>query len=361
LYFLRYEMKKYHLKVKIMITRCIILIALISLFYFSCDLITPEPGDVSFRISQHILPGYFVTAISFDSKGTAWIGTFKQGLIRYDGSPTIYDSNNSLFSASTVIFDIAVDRNDNIWIGTNEGLIKFDGKNFTVYNTSNSQLAEDAVWAIAVDRSNSIWLASCRFRRGGLMKFDGSVWKLFTPENSLLPDNSIADVTVDRNDNIWVSVNASLHNSRIVRINGDAWEVYGDTEIGFSPYYFMPGNLALDTYNNLYISIDYGLSSMWDPNRPGIVAYTNEKWRVIYPSNNEENIAGYVLKIGTDLSGNLWAGIRGDKGIFIAVYNGNKWKYHIPEPPIEGIYEIKADKSNTVWLGSADGIYLIQH
>jgi ligand-binding sensor domain-containing protein len=343
-----------------MINRLIIFVLLITLLWISCDLISPEPSDVSLRISQHILQGYFVTAISFDSKGTAWIGTFKQGMIRYDGTSTVYNSQNSILPDSVVIWSIEVDRNDNIWLGTNAGLIKYDRKKFTVYNTTNSQLAENIVWAIAVDRSNTLWLASCRFRLGGLMKFDGTNWTLFTPENSPLPSNSITDIAIDGKDNIWVSVNTTLNNSRIIQIEGDTWTLYDDNNIGFSPYNFLPGNLTIDRYNNIYASIDYMLSSYWDPSRPNIIVYDNTKWTILKPVDGNGNPLGYVRKIGTDLSGNLWAGLWGREDITIAVYNGDKWIHNSPGSPIDGIHEIKTDRSNTVWLGTADGVYLVR-
>lgn len=59
--------------------------AILSLVFFSnltvCisydSNITSPRRDVAIEISDHILAGYFVTAISFSSKQTAWIGTFK--------------------------------------------------------------------------------------------------------------------------------------------------------------------------------------------------------------------------------------------------------------------------------------------
>lgn len=46
--------------------------------FVSCDdNLTSSHGIAEIEISEHVLPDYFVTAISFDSKGTAWIGTYK--------------------------------------------------------------------------------------------------------------------------------------------------------------------------------------------------------------------------------------------------------------------------------------------
>ena len=73
---------------------------------------------------QKILDGYVVQAIDFDSKGNVWIGTFNQGLVRYNAKETvIFNSDNSAISKDFVIWDIAVDKNDNVWIGySGEGL-----------------------------------------------------------------------------------------------------------------------------------------------------------------------------------------------------------------------------------------------
>ena len=43
--------------------------------------------------NQKILEGYSVWAIAFDNSGNAWIGTYKQGLIKYNSNETvIYNS-----------------------------------------------------------------------------------------------------------------------------------------------------------------------------------------------------------------------------------------------------------------------------
>lgn len=201
----------------------ILFIILLPLIYISCEkeATSPNSRNVSIEVSDHLLPGYFAGSISFDDKGTAWIGTFKQGLIEYDGKATHYNSENSTLPDSIVISDIAVDKNDNIWIGSNAGLIKYDKKEFTLYNTSNSPLAEDLVCSVAIDDDNILWFASCRFRQGGLMKFDGENWTLYTPENSELPYNSVRDVIVDGRNNKWIAVSEVVGNGCIIKITDD--------------------------------------------------------------------------------------------------------------------------------------------
>lgn len=61
-------------------------IFLVLMLFPSCEKFSdnPEiiraPGNPNTNFDQHILEGYFVKSIAFDSEGNAWIGTFKQGL-----------------------------------------------------------------------------------------------------------------------------------------------------------------------------------------------------------------------------------------------------------------------------------------
>jgi ligand-binding sensor domain-containing protein len=322
----------------------ILSIILLSCIYFSCGKETTSPNfsNVSIQISDHILQSYFVTSIAFDSKENAWIGTFKQGLIKYDGNTTYYNSKNSTLPDSIVMWDISVDKNDNIWIGSDAGLIKYDKMDFTLYNTSNSPLAEDVVWSIAIDDNNILWFASCRFRQGGLMKFDGENWTLYTPENSELPSNSVRDVIVDNRNNKWVAMSEVVDNGCIIKITGDNWIIFDKEDIGFIPYYF--GNLVVDIENNVYASLDYGLSSLWDMTRPNIIKYNDKNWTIINPVDENGESLGYVGKINIDLLGHIWASLHGREGFVLSVYNGNEWIYNNSDIPIDWISEIAIDK-----------------
>ena len=107
-----------------------LLVSLIVISQFlsiSCSNEITSP-DMNFELSDHILGEYFVTSIAFDSKDAAWIGTFKHGLIKYDGTVTHFDKSNSILPDSLIIRTIAVDNNDVVWIGSNKGLIKYENE-----------------------------------------------------------------------------------------------------------------------------------------------------------------------------------------------------------------------------------------
>ena len=90
----------------------------------SCRKQNDSPDALNTNFNHKILDGYFVTAIAFDHLGNAWIGTFKQGLIKYgaDGI-VVYNSTNSIISATAVINEIAIDSKNNVWIGENVSIM----------------------------------------------------------------------------------------------------------------------------------------------------------------------------------------------------------------------------------------------
>jgi len=329
-------------------------------FFFSCGqrATSPYSDDVSIQVSDHILNRFFVQSIAFDSKGIAWIGTFKQGLISYGATTKYYNSLNSPIPDSCVIRDIAIDKNDNVWLVSNAGLIKFDGEGFNIYNTTNSPLAEDVVWSIAVDDDNVLWLASCRFRQGGLMKFDGENWTLYTPENSKLPSNLVRDVIVDNKNNVWIAMSEVINDGCIIKITDSHWTIFNKQDFGFDPYYF--GYLAVDRDDNIYVSLDYGFSSLWDITRPNILKYDGENWVINNPVDEKGESLGYVGNVNIDLSGKIWASLHGREGFSLSFYDGIKWISNRSDIPVSYFSKIAIDNDNTVWVGTGNGIYLIQ-
>lgn len=330
---------------------------LTQLLTLSCSDAIDSPLN-NIHLSEHILNNYFVTTIAFDSQGTAWVGTFEQGLIKYDGSISIYDKTNSALPEGMIIWDIAIDRGDNVWLASNKGLIKYDHFRFNLFNKKNSPMVvTDNVFTLAVTDDNIVWFSSCIFREGGIMNYDGVNWNTFTPQNSLLPGSLINDIAIDRQNNKWMTVNEGVTNCSIVRISGSYFHVFGEKEIGFKPYYF--GHIVSGLDNRIYANIDYTLSSSMNTNRPNIITYDGNGWKEIKTVDSNGNSLGLVDEIAVDLSGNLWAATS-KKGL--AVYNGNQWLYDVEMFSIRsGIFDIAVDHHNNIWVASGEGVYIIKH
>ena len=332
----------------------------IMMVFFSCekvqeypDLIsditevTRIPGDPNTNFETHILEGYFVNSIAFDSKGNAWVGTFNQGLIKYNTNETIvYNSGNSSFPEDMVIWDVAVDKQDRVWIGS-KGIIEFDGNSFKLHNTQNSPIPEDFVYAIAIDSKDAIWFTSCRFRQGGIVKYNGDIWEVFTPENSELPVNLVHSIAIDQDDKVWLALGEKVGNSYLVKAYGNQWNTYSSDDIGFAPYYL--SQIAMNSHNEVCVAIDYSLSSSWYHLGPQVFVFNgNSSIQLMMDSTTS------VTAMTVDNEDNIWCITQ--EGF--AVYNWDRWMQNDTIFRENGSFEVVQAPDNTIWIGTGNGIYI---
>ena len=317
----------------------IIFISLISCKGLKDDNPTPLPSN----FDKQILDGYHITSIAFDNLGNAWIGTFKQGLIKYNSNQTIvYNSENSIISDET-IWDVAVDSKNNVWIGCN-GLIKYNGSEFVRFDSNNTPIPEDYVSTIAIDSKDNIWFSSSRFRQGGIVKYDGTNWTVYTPDNSELPVNFVKGIAIDKNDNVWLTLNETVNNSSLVKISGNKWTTYTNDDLEFEPYYL--GNIQINSKNKLCVAIDYSLSNIAIHNRAKVFIFDENSTQQLKIDNID------VRFIKVDNQDNIWCGIR--EGY--AVYDGKEWTINNSSFNETSVFAIEQASDNKIWIGTGNGI-----
>ena len=326
--------------------KTILVILTIGVCLISCEKTDQNPQPLQPDFNTQLLDGYFIKSIAFDNLGNAWIGTFKQGLIKYNLSETIvYNSDNSIISDTSVIYDIAVDSKNNIWIAC-EGLIKYDGTEFVRYNSENTPIPEGFIHSIAIDSKDNVWFSSSRYGQGGVVKYNNSNWTVFTPDNSELPVNLIQSITIDKNDNVWLALNEIVNDTYLLKISDDKWTTYTNTDLGFTPYYF--GNIQVNSKDQLCGAIDYSLSSMILNNGPQVFIFDgNSAEQLQY-----DNISN-IQFISVDKDDNIWCGVYGG----YAVYNGQNWIIDNETFKKEGVFTIEQSPNNKIWIGTGDGIY----
>jgi ligand-binding sensor domain-containing protein len=115
------------------------------------------------------LAGYSVLSIAQDKQGNMWFGT-SDGLSRFNGTTwTSYFTN-------TQVNAVAVDANGAVWAAltyqivndnrVSAGVAKFDGETWTTFNKTNSGLVDNTVLSIAIDADDNKWLGTM----GGITK-----------------------------------------------------------------------------------------------------------------------------------------------------------------------------------------------
>lgn len=181
-----------------------------------------------------------------DANGTIWAGGFEQGLLRYNRrfdrfdnialpfadkdiiqvtpisadsiwvhtwSSGIYAMHTSTLGLTPVkLFgkDVVrsraslVDRQDNIWIGSDEGLYRVSKDRQVDYYDS---LSNERVFAITEDQGGHIWIGTAK----GLNELDPTTGRLahYTAQTGL-PNDFIYSVEVDDRGDIWVSTNYGI-------------------------------------------------------------------------------------------------------------------------------------------------------
>ncbi len=136
---------------------------------------------------------------------------------------TIYNEINSLLPNNTIQC-LKVDRQNNLWIGTDWGLAKLEGNEWTIYNTSNSGLTDNSIRSIEVDEENIVWIGTTF---GGLFNFDGSIWTQFNTANSGIPNDFIRAIKVDSLGNKWIGTIEGL-----AKFDGNTWQTWTTANAG---------------------------------------------------------------------------------------------------------------------------------
>ena len=116
-----------------------------------------------------------VNSLLIDSKNNIWIGTWLDGLYKYDNkSKTISHfmpiPGNSKSISSNKITSIYEDSQKRIWVGTHSGgLNELDVvEGIFVHYTTHNGLPNDVVFGILEDDNNALWISTMK----GLVKFN---------------------------------------------------------------------------------------------------------------------------------------------------------------------------------------------
>ena len=108
-------------------------------------------------VDQAYNPNYIV-ALEVDADGSVWAGTWGGGLSHYDGKAWTNVTTKEGLPGNHV-FMLHRDRQDRIWIGTNNGLALKQGDSYKVMRTGDG-LFSNAVFSMTTTKDGSLWVGS---------------------------------------------------------------------------------------------------------------------------------------------------------------------------------------------------------
>ena len=247
----------------------------------------------------------------------------------YGQTFTNYTTLDGLASDNTNC--VAVDVNDNLWIGTQSGVSYYDRLNWTTHDqASDSGLVDNNITAITATTTGNIWVGTSF----GASVYDGSSWTGYTTVDGL-GNNQVKYIAEAPNGNIWFGTIMGVS-----VFDGSNWTNYGTNDgIPFGGV----DHIEVATNGNIWLSGSLGGAIEYDGNTFTVYTDTDGLF------NNK------VRAIEEDASGNKWIGTSDG----ITVYDANNQfsanhtrLFTLPAPDtLNPVEDVKVDSRGLVWAG----------
>lgn len=182
------------------------------------DILNEQRNQLThYGVNNAIKNATYIKCFYEDRIGAIWIGSRKQGLIRFDRKTNIatnfkHDPDNPNSINHNHIAAILEENDKSLWIGTFNGLNLIDIESGTikswehVENDLNS-LSGIQVYALCKDKNGGLWIGT----DNGLNYYDRlkDNFHHFTTADGL-PSNTIKGILNDEANNLWISTNRGL-------------------------------------------------------------------------------------------------------------------------------------------------------
>ncbi len=305
--------------------------------------------------------------------------TLKEGKVEpFKGFPS-QEEPDAAHVSHNILF-VYVDKQAQVWVGTDSGLALFDRRErWKVFKPSNG-LPGGRVFSILEDSAGAIWVGT---DEGGVSKFD-SASGIFKPQLDLR-EQGIYDVTSmlqSADGNYWFA------GYGLVEYNPQTQELarYSPYENNFPAHH--PVTLARGPGNSIYIgTVGEGLvrfeketgAEQWKiPNTPSQAGYSqivpaadgslyfieefwNEVDQFIPASDAWKTALSEDISIprAVDPNGNIYAGAWG--GLWIISPNGISQNLTSENGlPSDEIYAVAFDKHGNAWVGTGGGLVTLK-
>jgi len=236
--------------------------------------------------------GNNIVAIQNDLNGNIWIATLNDGIYRYrsDNTFTSETKVNDILRRGEPISSLAVDHENNLWIGTTDGVGIWNiGLEIGDRHTQANGIASNNIISMFVDRDGYVWFGS----QGGAKGFTRFNPKTGKYEILELGENlSPSSITQTDDGTIWLGTTSGVYAFRNDTISERISKQDG----------LLSDNIKLlqpDNRGSLYIGTNYGLNK-YDLSNGKIVAYTEQNGF----SGVEPNLNASVMSE----NGHLWFG-----------------------------------------------------
>ncbi len=359
----------------------------------------------------HSINSKLIRTMSEDKHGNLLFGTDGNGLSIFDTEKQKFyqlTSQNEASFQNTAIYDLYIDDNEKLWIGTyGEGvkILDLQQKGFEhvkIFGPDMPKSGKKSVLSLAEDHKGNIWIGT---DGSGLYKYNPTTdqYTAFLHDendNSTISSNVIKTLCVDHNGNIYAGTYSGGLNYINTKTNqiksylnipndstsipmNNIWYVMEDSDhriwlgtLGKGLSEFLPSSQTFKNNNkesglpgnisNNFVSkiIEGDSDILWIATEGGGVNKYNKqdgsyKWYLNSNSETPDIINNDVKDLYQDLDGNLWAMTNGgglnkynpDKDIFEKAFDNTK----LPS----SVVAMLEDNIGNYWVTSYSGLYKI--
>lgn len=323
------------------------------------------------------LPDLKVNCLLPAKNGELWVGT-DRGIARWNGTELTQSGVPASLSDAQVLA-LTVDRDANIWVGTNShGLLRLNTQGVSSLD-AGSYGTNEAVTALFEDREGNLWIG----RANGIERLRDSVFVTFsTPEG--LPSEKNGPVYVDSEGRAWFApiagglhflsngqskrvTEAGLDRDVIYSLAGGGGELWIGRQRGGLTRLRMQGNavnavtytqtngLAQNSVYSVYRTRD---GSVWAGTLSGGVSkFSNGKFTTYTSANGLAS--NTVVAILETADGTMWFAT--PNGLSALSPAGWRTYQTADGLPSENVNCLLEDASGLLWVGTADGLVYLRY
>jgi ligand-binding sensor domain-containing protein/signal transduction histidine kinase len=274
-----------------------------------------------------------VRALYEDPKGTLRIAT-SRGLSSLSPEGRMSTINFGLGTVANTIKSVCQDRENNIWVTSNEGVTRVKGQERVPYSVSEG-LPDKIATVVYEDRQGQVWIGTYN---GVACLVGGKV--ISTPMNLEGFGDLVYTIYEDAEDNLWVGGRDGLYRLRPAR---------------FTTYTTREG-LAC---NNAMAVLEDRQGTIWIATWGGGINALQDDRMLTYGTTNGLTY-DLVLSLHEGRDGNLWLGMDFDAGL----NRLDERRRNVLARPADliaaSIRAIHEDRQGAVWIGTAKGLSILR-
>ncbi|MFH1850918.1 MAG: two-component regulator propeller domain-containing protein [Candidatus Neomarinimicrobiota bacterium] len=302
----------------------------INVLYMSQD-----PDWINYTKNSSVIPSNNIYALAIDLDDNLWVGTedYATGIFRFDGIEILDFSDRRFELNQYYVESITVDRHGNIWVGSflPPEISKYDGSDWQVFNF-NPEIDHDDVHALVVDLDNNLWIGT---HHSHLYRFDGNTFTEIDTVNSIY-SGYIEALDIDSQNNLWFG----YYLCTVGKYNDDELLIFNDSDLGLSQYYNFINDLKIDSHDRVFITTS----------GKGLLVFNNDTW-ANYDMSNSNIPTNNLYDLCIDSQDNIWVA----SGVGLLKFDGIEWVlYNYENSGLidNSITSLAIDSNDQIWIGN---------